>query len=90
VNDPRGLVDKFARKPVSAIVEHVRDGSTVRVLLTPTNHYITLMMSGVRVSSPAQVNYVDRFQFRRELTSFASNRPQASNWMGKGNPTQQL
>lgn len=49
VQDPRQLVDKFGRKPVSAIVEHIRDGSTVRVLLTATNHYITLMMSGVRV-----------------------------------------
>lgn len=49
VDNPRNLLDKFSRKPVAAVVEHVRDGSTVRVFILPSFHYITLTMSGIRV-----------------------------------------
>jgi len=52
MENPRQLLDKFGRKPVAAVVEHVRDGSTVRLFLTPSFHYVTLMMSGIRVSVP--------------------------------------
>ncbi|CAL8131754.1 unnamed protein product [Orchesella dallaii] len=48
VENPRQLLDKVGRKPVSAVVEYVRDGSTVRVLLVPSFNYITLTMSGIR------------------------------------------
>jgi len=48
VENPRTLVDKYEGKPVSAVVEHVRDGTTVRVFLLPDMIHITLMMSGVR------------------------------------------
>jgi len=51
VENPRNLVDKFNGKPVSAIVEHVRDGTTLRLILLPDFTQITLMLSGVR--SPA-------------------------------------
>jgi len=51
VDNPRALVDKFGGKPVPAIVEHVRDGSTVRVFLLPDFYHITLMMSGIRSPS---------------------------------------
>ena len=44
-------MDKFAGKPIPAVVEHVRDGTTLRVFLLPDFYHITLMMSGVR--SPA-------------------------------------
>lgn len=50
VENPRQLVDKFKGKPVSAVVEHVRDGSTVRAFLLPDFYHITLMVSGIRVS----------------------------------------
>ena len=40
----------MGRKPISAVVEHVRDGSTIRAFLLPDFQYITLMMSGIRVS----------------------------------------
>ncbi len=50
VENPRQLVDKFAGKPVKAVVEHVRDGTTVRVTLLPDFYHVMLMMSGVRVS----------------------------------------
>jgi len=48
VENVRNLLDKLARKPVDGVVEHVRDGSTIRVLLLPAYNYITLMMSGIR------------------------------------------
>jgi len=51
VENPRQLVDKMGGKPVNAVVEHVRDGTTLRVFLLPDFYHITLMMSGVR--SPA-------------------------------------
>ncbi|GBP04931.1 Staphylococcal nuclease domain-containing protein 1 [Eumeta japonica] len=38
----------FGGKPVKAIIEHVRDGSTVRAFLLPDFYYITLMISGIR------------------------------------------
>ncbi|XP_031619564.1 staphylococcal nuclease domain-containing protein 1 [Contarinia nasturtii] len=53
----RNFVDQLAGKPVKAIIEHVRDGSTVRAFLVPQPDYsdlvpeylyITLMISGIR------------------------------------------
>jgi len=53
----RNFVDQLAGKPVNAIIEHVRDGSTVRAFLiphpdyanlVPDFQYITLMISGIR------------------------------------------
>merc|ERR1719431_759802 len=38
----------FGGKPVSAVVEHVRDGTTLRLFLLPDMVHVTLMMSGVR------------------------------------------
>lgn len=46
----RNFVEEQAGKPVNAIIEHVRDGSTVRAFLLPEFQYITLMISGIRVS----------------------------------------
>lgn len=46
----RTFVDKKNFKPVKAIIEHVRDGSTVRAFLLPEFYHITLMISGIRVS----------------------------------------
>jgi len=48
VENPRVVLDKFAGKKVPAIVEHVRDGSTVRAFLLPDFYHITLMISGIR------------------------------------------
>lgn len=47
-DNPRSFVDANAGKPVKAIIEHVRDGSTVRAFLLPDFQYITLMISGIR------------------------------------------
>lgn len=49
----RNFVDQLNGRPVKAIIEHVRDGSTVRAFLLPDFQYITLMISGIRVSSHA-------------------------------------
>nr|CAG4641473.1 EOG090X01F7 [Eurycercus lamellatus] len=48
VDNPRQLVDKFKGKPIQAVVEHVRDGSTIRAFLLPDFYHITLMVSGIR------------------------------------------
>lgn len=47
----RAFVDELDGRPVKAIIEHVRDGSTVRAFLLPDFQYITLMISGIRVNS---------------------------------------
>ncbi|BET03491.1 Ebna2 Hypothetical protein protein P100 [Nesidiocoris tenuis] len=52
VNNMMNFVDKLEHKPVKAVVEHVRDGSTIRAFLLPDFYYVTLMMSGIRC--PAQ------------------------------------
>ncbi|XP_037045449.1 staphylococcal nuclease domain-containing protein 1 [Bradysia coprophila] len=46
--NPRNFVDQANGKPIRAIIEHVRDGSTVRAFLLPDFQYITLMISGIR------------------------------------------
>ena len=48
MDNMRTFVDKHAGKPIKAIVEHVRDGSTVRAFLLPDFYHITLMISGIR------------------------------------------
>ncbi|KAJ3053433.1 hypothetical protein HK097_004281 [Rhizophlyctis rosea] len=56
VADARALLDKYKGKPIDAIIEQVRDGSTYRVCLllprdenTKTTHqYVTLSLSGVK------------------------------------------
>ncbi|XP_018789649.1 PREDICTED: staphylococcal nuclease domain-containing protein 1 [Bactrocera latifrons] len=46
--NPAHIVELYGGKPVKAIIEHVRDGSTVRAFLLPDFQYITLMISGIR------------------------------------------
>ncbi|CAH1366960.1 unnamed protein product [Tenebrio molitor] len=48
VENMRAFVDKLGYKPVKAIIEHVRDGSTVRAFLLPDFYHVTLMISGIR------------------------------------------
>ena len=51
VENARALVDRQAGKKISAVVEHVRDGTTLRLFLLPDMIHVTLQLSGVR--SPA-------------------------------------
>uniref|UniRef100_A0A1B0FKP8 Staphylococcal nuclease domain-containing protein 1 n=1 Tax=Glossina morsitans morsitans TaxID=37546 RepID=A0A1B0FKP8_GLOMM len=46
--NPAHIVTLYNGEPVRAIIEHVRDGSTVRAFLLPDFYYITLMISGIR------------------------------------------
>jgi len=46
--DARSLVDKYKGKPVNAVIEHMIDGTTMRLFLLPDMVHVTLMMSGVR------------------------------------------
>nr|QBI71273.1 ebna2 binding protein P100 [Eurycantha calcarata] len=48
IENMRNFVDKCGGKPMKAVIEHVRDGSTVRAFLLPDFYYITLMISGIR------------------------------------------
>lgn len=48
IDQSKHFIDSQAGKPVRAIIEHVRDGSTVRAFLLPGFQYITLMISGIR------------------------------------------
>lgn len=48
IENPKAFFDQHDGKPIKAIIEHVRDGSTVRAFLLPGFQHITLMMSGIR------------------------------------------
>ncbi|XP_018575956.1 staphylococcal nuclease domain-containing protein 1 [Anoplophora glabripennis] len=48
VENMRAFVDKHQYNPIKAIIEHVRDGSTVRAFLLPDFYHVTLMISGIR------------------------------------------
>lgn len=50
VENPRMLVEMYKQKPVKAIIEQVRDASTLRAFLLPDFYYITMMLSGVKVA----------------------------------------
>ncbi|XP_055378713.1 staphylococcal nuclease domain-containing protein 1 [Condylostylus longicornis] len=49
------IVESFNKKPIKAIIEHVKDGSTIRAFLIlpdSTYYFITLMISGIRSPGP--------------------------------------
>jgi hypothetical protein len=48
--DTMGLVENCKGQPLPAIVEAVRDGSTVRVYLLPEFHYVQVYCAGVQVN----------------------------------------
>jgi len=48
IENMRNFVDKCEGKPIKAVIEHVRDGSTVRCFLLPEFYHVTLMLSGIR------------------------------------------
>ncbi|KAM3968500.1 LOW QUALITY PROTEIN: staphylococcal nuclease domain-containing protein 1 [Aphomia sociella] len=48
IDNPKQFVNKQNGQPIKAIIEYVRDGSTVRVCLLPGFYQITLMLSGIR------------------------------------------
>ncbi|KAK9882943.1 hypothetical protein WA026_023871 [Henosepilachna vigintioctopunctata] len=42
------FVKKHNYKPIKAIIEHIRDGSTVRAFLLPEFYHVTVMITGIR------------------------------------------
>eukprot|EP00794_Sanderia_malayensis_P012792 gene12792-14103_t len=48
IENPRNFVDQQRGKPVNAIIEMVRDGSTVRAFVLPTFEYVTVLMTGIK------------------------------------------
>eukprot|EP00850_Spirogloea_muscicola_P016978 SM000141S00922 [mRNA] locus=s141:240772:249829:- [translate_table: standard] len=49
--DVQGLLESSKGKPLPAIVEQVRDGSTVRVLLLPSFQYVQVYIAGIQSPS---------------------------------------
>ncbi|XP_050360776.1 staphylococcal nuclease domain-containing protein 1 [Nymphalis io] len=54
IENPKQFVNKFNGQPVKAIIEYVRDGSTVRLCLLPDYTPVTLMLSGIRCPAVKQ------------------------------------
>ncbi|CAK1588273.1 unnamed protein product [Parnassius mnemosyne] len=54
IENPKQFVNKFNGQPVKAIVEYVRDGSTVRLCLLPDFYTIIMMLSGIRCPAVKQ------------------------------------
>lgn len=48
IENPRNFVDSLHQKRMKAVIEHVRDGSTVRAFLLPDFHHVTVMLSGIK------------------------------------------
>jgi staphylococcal nuclease domain-containing protein 1 len=74
VEDPRALVDKYSQKPVKAIVEQIRDGSTVRAFLLPDFEYVTIMLSGIKAPSAQSVGETSAQPFGEEAKFFVETR----------------
>lgn len=48
IESPRLFVDQKKGKPLDAVVEMIRDGSTIRAFLLPSFEYVTVMMTGIK------------------------------------------
>ncbi|RUS90599.1 hypothetical protein EGW08_001596 [Elysia chlorotica] len=48
IENPRNFVDSHHNKCIDAVIEHVRDGCTIRAFLLPTFEYVTVMLSGIK------------------------------------------
>ncbi|XP_059470749.1 staphylococcal nuclease domain-containing protein 1 [Neocloeon triangulifer] len=59
IENMKHFVERNQGKPIKAIVEHVRDGSTVRAFLLPDFYHITLMISGIRCPQTKMENNPD-------------------------------
>jgi len=48
LDNPRHFVESNKNKEIDAVIEHVRDGCTVRAFLLPSYQYVTVMLSGIK------------------------------------------
>ncbi|XP_061706219.1 staphylococcal nuclease domain-containing protein 1 [Cydia pomonella] len=72
IDNPKQFVNKYNGQPIKAIIEYVRDGSTVRLCLLPDFHQITLMLSGIRC--PAVKQDGDSEPYAEEARFFLESR----------------
>lgn len=49
-SDVKGFISEMKGKALEAIVEQVRDGSTIRVCLIPSFHFFQVYVAGVQVT----------------------------------------
>jgi len=54
LDNARTFVDSLKQKPVDAIIEYVRDGSTLRALLLPSMNNVTVQLSGIKCPTMKQ------------------------------------
>jgi len=64
------FVDSFRKKPVDAIIEYVRDGSTLRVLLLPSYQVVTIQLSGIKCPGFKRENDVEVPELYAEEAKF--------------------
>jgi staphylococcal nuclease domain-containing protein 1 len=75
LENPTNFVDSFRQKTVDGIVEYVRDGSTLRVLLLPSYHNVTVQLSGIKCPGFKRENDVDVPEpFAEEAKQFVETR----------------
>jgi len=79
MENPRQLVDRAAGQPFDAIIESVRDGSTVRAFLLPDFYHVTLMLSGMRcpgqkMGYDGKPDPYDKEEYCDEATYFVESR----------------
>ena len=74
--DSDELLQKLKGKPVDAIIEQVATGSMLRVMLLPSFHQITLLLSGIQCPSikRADNGSEDAAPFAREARYFVETR----------------
>lgn len=75
VENPTNFVDSFRGKPVNAIIEYVKDGSTVRALLLPSYHMVTVQLAGIKAPGFKRVEDKEvAEQFAEEAKFFVESR----------------
>jgi len=73
IESPRLFVDEKKGKPIDAVIEMVRDGSTVRAFLLPSFDYVTVMMTGIKCPSSRSDQDVNE-PFSAEARYFTESR----------------
>jgi len=75
IENPRNFVDQKKSKPMNAIIEMVRDGSTVRAFLLPNFEYVTVMLAGVKCPMSKREGDKESFEpFAQEAKYFTDCR----------------
>lgn len=75
MENPRNFVDQKKQKPINAIIEMVRDGSSVRAFLLPNFEYVTVMLAGIKCPMSRRDGDKDLFEpFAQEAKYFTDCR----------------